>query len=266
LNVDVQVADIRRGGPQLRILKALTEDDSNRYVAAYGLSLRDPAFLPRSVPIVNLFAYENIRVGVKEDKSRKFRLALVASCVLMACGVITAVMGTIRAREAADALVKSQSKLAATQALEQAKANEVAQRAERLRMLEAEGVPVRSLIQSIVRAVPTEVGLTNVKMAPLSTEVAGETISETSIIRMSDLLRGDPLFSSVSLAWFEQVNPAIPAAGMRFRMLMQSPAPAPPPPAAPVTSPPPASALRISPKHDASVNPVMARRSGGKSS
>ncbi len=63
----------------------------------------------------------------------------------------------------------------------------------------------------------------------MSEELSGETLSEASIIHMSDALRSDPAFSSVSLTSFERVNPAVPAAGIRFRMTMSSPAQLAPP-------------------------------------
>jgi Tfp pilus assembly protein PilN len=223
LSIEVQVADIRRGGPHVRIDKALVEDDTNRFVAAYGLSLRDPSLVPAHVPVVNMFAYEQIRVGVREDGQRKLRISMGASCALLVCGLLTAVLGTVRAHQAAGLLAQSKLKLVATQQAEQAKSNEVALRQKQLGLLEAAGVPVRYLIQSIVRSIPKDVGLAEVKMDPQSEELSGETVNEAAMIHMSDALRSDPAFSAVSLEWFERINPAVPAAGMRFRMTMSSP-------------------------------------------
>lgn len=223
LSISVHVADIRRTTPPIRSHHDISEDDANRYVAALGLALRDITMLPKGVPVVNVFAYDLVRVGMREDGRRKFRLMLAGSFALMGCGAVTALFGTIRANEASLALTKSESRLAATKALEAAKANEVAMRMEKMRLLEADGIPVRPLIQAIVQTVPNDVGLIDVTMnSPQYAEIAGETLSESSIIRMSDALRNSPAFSSVSLSWFEQVNPAIPAAGMRFRMTMQA--------------------------------------------
>jgi Tfp pilus assembly PilM family ATPase len=231
LQVSVQVADIRKTNPGTRPMKGAAENDSNRYVGAYGLALRDPALLPKNVPVIDLFANEHVRIGVQEDGRRKFRLAMAASIVLLACGGITAALGTVRAREAADDLVKSEGKLAQTKEMERVKSEEAAHREERLRLLSADGVPVRSVITSIVRAIPNDVGLVEVKMSPTNADVAGETLSEASIIRMSDTLRNDPRFAAVSLTWFERVNAAVAGSGMRFRMNMITIPPTPAPPA-----------------------------------
>ncbi|AIE84007.1 PilN domain-containing protein [Fimbriimonas ginsengisoli] len=238
LQLTVQVSDIRRGGPNIRILKALTEKDTNRYVAAYGLALRDPRHLPEGVPIISLFANQRVKAEVKEEGRRKFGVAMVCSLVLLACGLLTAALGTVRARSAANDLAKSKEKLATTQQIEQAQAQQAIQKEERLRLLSAEGVPVRSLISAITRAVPDGVGLMEVRMSPATADISGETTSQAAIIKMSDSLRSEPLFAGVSLTWFESVDPNIPAAGIRFRMSVQNaPRPvAPPPSASPTTT------------------------------
>lgn len=218
LRVRVEVADSGKIPSEPTVFGAMPPEEANRYVAAYGLTLRDHQYISNNVHIVNLLANEHVRMSAQDEINRKFRLAFVASLVLLACGAITATMGTFRANQAARDLKLSQNKLATTQAMERARTEEVTKRADRLRLLSAQGVPVRTMIQAVVRTVPPQVGLVEVRMSPTSTDISGETVSETAIIAMSDALRSNPRFSSVSLSWFERVNPAVPQDGERFRM------------------------------------------------
>jgi|GEM_PF-2708761 len=239
LSVDVQVADIRRGGPQLRILKALTENDSNRYVGAYGLALRDPALLPPNTSIVNLLQYENVRDGVRMDGANKFRLALVGAFLLLGVGLVTAIVGTVGAHQAADALLQSQTKLTAKQAEFAAKSLEVQQRSTQLNLLAADGVPARAYIQALTRSLPAKVGLVEVHMNnPVALDLSAEATSETPMIQLEEALRMNPTFQGVSVTWFEQIDPTVPQAGMRFRMSMGAVPPAPGAPTPAIATPP----------------------------
>jgi len=229
LRMTVNVADLRNIGPKVKLARTVSDQDAMRYVAAYGLALRDRELVPEVVPVVDLFTNEHVRIAARDDQRRKFRVLMTAAFGFLAAGAVVATIGTLTARQAAAALERSQQNLANAQREQQAKQAEANHRAEQLSTLQAQGVPARATIQAIVKTLPKDVGLADVRMNPLSTDLSGETLSESSIIRMSDALRNDPRFLSVSLTWFERVNPAIPEAGERFRMSLVMAPPAPPP-------------------------------------
>lgn len=227
LRMQVDVTDLRHVPPPMKVGRPLSDSDSMRYVGAFGLAYRDRELVPENVPVADLFANEHARIAMQDDRRRKFRVAMVASFVLLGCSALLATFGTIRAKQAAADLAASQKKLSDQQAIAKVQADEVAKRATRLRVLTEQGVPTRSLIQAIARTMPNNVGLVEVRMNPTSTEISGETTSEAAIIQMSDALRADPRFLSVSLSWFERINPSVPELGERFRMTVQTVPPSP---------------------------------------
>lgn len=196
--------------------------DAFRYLGAYGLAVRPPlALLPDEVT-VDMLDHERLRSGISVDHLRKFRLAMVASLVFLACGALAAALGSVSASQSSAGLARSEAKLAETQKSAREDNEEHQARLAQLQALSGQGLPVPGTIRSIVKAVTPSVGLTEVKLTQKGAELNGDALSEASIIAMSNALRRDPRFLNVSLTSFELVDPEDPKSGMRFRMALQN--------------------------------------------
>jgi len=218
--------------------QALPEDDALRVTGAFGVALRDTSLFPKDVPLVDLFAHEHIQAGVHEKGRRRFQMALAAVAFLFVLGSALAAVNTVRANNAAEDLARSMKRLDETRKLEQAQAKEETMRQDRLRLLTMEGVPLTGLMPTIVRSLPPNTGLSELRLNGNLAEIAGEALDEGSVIRMTDALRASPRFNGISLTWFERVNPTSGGIGMRFRLSAFTQTA----PAAPVAAPaPPAS-------------------------
>jgi type IV pilus assembly protein PilM len=210
----------------------ITLDDAFHFVAAYGLAVRNGVAIPKEIPRLDLAMQEQMLAHL-EVSGRKFRMLATACAIAFVCAGGLLAFTTLTARDTRAQVERSKFQLKQLRDLQQARVKQEQDMIERLALLSKDGVPLIDVMGAIAQSVPSNAGLTEVRINPGVADVAGEAKADETIIRMSRNLQQSTMIKSVSLTWFERLEGELKGQGVRFRMsaLTNNDQTPPPPPA-----------------------------------
>lgn len=203
----------------LRATTSLSPTELARYLAAYGLAMRDTPAITRAFPQLDLAKQEQIvaEMAITGRNARIGAYVLAFVAVLAALGATAKTIQVNKARAILDQSAKDVERAHQAESLRQ---DQDRKTVARLSLLRKQGLPVNSIALAISRSLPPNTGISEMRIETGRADLTGEATKEESITSLIRALQLNPLVQGVSLTNYEVSEQNSTKNGVRFNMLV----------------------------------------------
>jgi Tfp pilus assembly PilM family ATPase len=180
--------------------------DGSKYIAAYGLAMRDIAPIALQVPRLDLFSKE--RTATQQIRTRRnFAGSIIISATAILLGLAFYFLYGSQIADLQEATKQQKQQAAEVRSETDKTVKERARRTAQYLALRKEGVPVTALLDYIAGALQPGVGISSVSISDdLKVTIQGDAVDEPAMIGTVQFLQQCPLLPGLIIDSFSRVK------------------------------------------------------------